>query len=145
MSCLWSPLPWMRWRPPRFIVCGMRQLRGLFQPRETQALQLPTFHWAMNHLNHCFHRRHCVSGSRKHYFLHCSSDIQQQDHNRLYLRLSNTVTYCDPEHSSLAIGPGQVYMPHKPSWGEFEVHMLYNDWVANQFRGASFDSQWLKL
>jgi len=58
----------------------------------------------MKYLNDCFHRLHCVSGSRKDYLLLCSNGIPLQDLNRLYLRISNTVTYRDPENGSLAIG-----------------------------------------
>jgi len=47
--------------------------------------------------------------------LPCSNGILLQDLNRLYLRISNTVAYRDPENGSLAIGQGQVYMPHKRS------------------------------
>jgi len=43
----------------------------------------------------------------------CSKGIPLQDLNRLYLWISNTVAYRDPENSSLGIGQGQVYMPHK--------------------------------
>jgi len=35
------------------------------------------------------------------------------DLNQLYLWISNTVAYRDPENGSLAIDQGQVYMPHK--------------------------------
>jgi len=36
-----------------------------------------------------------------------------QDLNRLFLQISNTVAYRDPENSRHAIAQGQVYMPHK--------------------------------
>jgi len=45
IRCLWIPLPRMRWRPPRFIVGGMRKSPGLIQPRETQTFHVPTFQW----------------------------------------------------------------------------------------------------
>ena len=45
MWCLWIPLPWMRWRPPRFVVGSMMKLPGLIQPRETETLHVPTFQW----------------------------------------------------------------------------------------------------
>jgi len=99
----------------------------------------------MNYLNDCFHRWHCASGSRKDYLLPCSNGIPLQDLKRLYLWISNTVAYRDPENGSLAIGQGQVYMPHKRSWGKFKVPFLCNDCLDNQFRSASFDLQRLKL
>jgi len=99
----------------------------------------------MNSLNDCFHRWHCASGSRKYYLLTCSNGVPLQDPNRLYLRISNTVAYRDPENRSLAICQGQVYTPHKPSWGKFKVPFLFNGCLDDQFRSASFDLQRLKL
>jgi len=145
MGCLWVPLPRMRRRPPRFIVGGMRKSPGLFQPRETQTLHVPTFQWLKNYLNDCFHRWQCASGSHKDYLLPCSIGILLQDLNRLYLWISNTVAYRDPQNSSLAIGQGQVYMPNKCSWGMFKVPFLINRCLDNQFSNASFDLQRLKL
>jgi hypothetical protein len=95
----------------------------------------------MNYLNDSFHRWHCASGSRKHYLLPCSNRIQLQDLNRRYLRISNTVAYRDPDNGRLAIGEGQVHMPHKISLGKFKVPFLFNHCLDNQFRSASFDLQ----
>jgi len=44
-----------------------------------------------------------------------SNGIMLQDLNRLYLQILNTVAYRVPENGCLAIGQGQVYMPHKRS------------------------------
>jgi len=99
----------------------------------------------MNYPKDCFHRWHCASGSRKDYLLPWSDGIPLQDINRLYLRISNTVAYRDPENGSLAIGQGQVYMPHKFSWGKFKVPFLFNHCLDDQFKSASFDLQRLKL
>jgi len=44
-QCLWIPLPWMWWRPLRFIVDGMRKSLGLIQHSATQTLHVPTFQW----------------------------------------------------------------------------------------------------
>jgi len=102
MRCLWIPLPRTRWRPPRFIAGGMRKSPGLIHPWGTRTLHVTTFQWVMNHLNNCFHRWHCASGSRNDYLLPCGNDIPLQDPNRLYFRISNKVAYRDPDDGSLA-------------------------------------------
>jgi len=99
----------------------------------------------MNHLNNCFHRWHCASGTRKDYLLLCSNGIPLQDFNWLKLRCWNKVAYRDPENGSLAIDQGLVYMPHKHSWGKFNVPFLFNRWLDNQCRTACFDLQQLQL
>jgi len=88
---------------------------------------------------------HYASGSRKDYLLPCSNGIPQQEFNWLYLRISNTVAYRDPENGSLAIGQRHVYMPHKCSWGKFKAPILFNRCLDDQLRSASFDLQRLKL
>jgi len=145
MWCMWIPMPRMRWRPPRPIVGCMRQLPGLIQHREPQTLQVPTFQWWMNHLNDCFHCWHCASSSCKEYLFLCCNGIPLQGFNRLYLWISNTVAYRDTENGSMAIGKGQVYMPHKYSWGKFKVSVVFNYSLDDQFRSASVDLQQLTL
>jgi len=145
MQCLRIPLPWMQWRPPRSIVGGMRKSPGLIQPRETQTLDMPMLQSEMNHLNNCFHRRHCASDSCRDSLLPCSNDIPLQHLNELYLRISNTVVYCDPQNGGLAIGQGQIFMPHKHWWGKFKVPFSFDSCLDNQFTSASFNLQQLKL
>jgi len=99
----------------------------------------------MNHLNNCFHLCHCPSGSHKDYLLPCSSGIPVQDCNRHYLLISNLVTYRDLENGSMAIGQGQVYMPHKCSWGKLKFPFLCHHCHDNQFWSASLDLRRLKL
>jgi len=99
----------------------------------------------MNYLNDCFHRWRCASGSRKDSWLPCRNGILLQDLNRLYVRNTNTVACRDPDDGSLAIGQGQVYMPHKRLWGKFKVPFLFNRCLDDQHRSASFDLQRLKL
>jgi len=135
----------MQWRPPRFIVSGMRKWRGLIQPRETQTLHVPTFQWELNHFNDWFHSWHCASDSCKDHVLPCSNGIPLQDFKRLYLRTLNSVGYRYPENGSLVIGQGQVYLPHKCLRGKFKVPFLFNLCLDDQFRSASFDLQRLKL
>jgi len=96
-------------------------------------------------LNNCFHCWHCESGSPKDDFLHCSNGIPLQDLNRLYLRILNTVAYRDPDNRSLRNSQGQVYKPHKCSWGKFKCPYLCNHCLDNQFKSATFDLQRLKL
>jgi len=99
----------------------------------------------MNHLIKRFHCWHCASGSRKQYLLPCSNGILREEFNRLYWQISNKVAYSVPQNGSLAIGQGQVYMPHKHLWGKFNVPYIFNHCLDNQFRNASFDLQLLKL
>jgi len=99
----------------------------------------------MNHLNDCVHRWHCVSGSGKDYFLPCNNGRLLQDVNRLYLWISNTVAYGDPENGRLAPAQVQVYLPHERLWGKFIVPFLFNRCLDDQFRSVSFDLQQLKL
>jgi len=99
----------------------------------------------MNYLNDCFLCWLCASGSRKDYLLPCSNGLPLQDLNRLCLRILNTVAYRDLQNGSLAIDQGQVYMPHKRSWGKFKVPFLFNRCLDDQFRSANFDLQRLKL
>jgi len=99
----------------------------------------------MNHLNNCFHGWPCASGSHKDYLLPCSNGIPLQDSNILYLPIWNIVAHRDPANGRLGIVQEQFYMPHKCSWGKFKVPFLYNCYLNDQLRRASFDLQWPKL
>jgi len=99
----------------------------------------------MNYLNDCFHRWHSAPGSCEDDFLLSSNGIPLQDFIQLYIRISNKVTYRDPENGTLAIAQEQVYMPHKCLWGKFNVCVLFNCFLDDQFRSASFNLQQLKL
>ena len=112
MPWLRIPFPPMRWRPLRFIVCGLRKMPELISPRETQTIHMPTFQWQTNPPNDCFHHWYCSSGSCKDYLVLCTNDIPLQDFNLLNLGISNKVAYRDLENSCLAIGQGQISMPH---------------------------------
>jgi len=99
----------------------------------------------MNHLNDCFHHWHCALGTCKDFMLPHSMGIPLHDFNRLYSCISNNVPNRDLEHSSPAIGHGQVSMPHKHLWGKFNIPFLFDHCIDNQLRSVSFDLQWLKL
>jgi len=104
-----------------------------------QTLHVPTFQWYMNYINDWFHRWHCVSGSHKDYMLLCSNGIWLQHLNELTVQILKSVTNKYPQNGSLAIGHGQVYKPHKHSWGKFKVPFWFNDYLDSLFRSASFD------
>jgi len=95
--------------------------------------------------HNCFHHWHCASGSHKDCLLPCWDAIPLQDLNQLYSRISNLVSYGDPQNSSLAIGQGQIYMPHKHSWGKVKVLFFFDYCLDDQFRSRSVSLQWRKL
>ena len=99
----------------------------------------------MNHLNDCFHRWHCASGSCKDSLLPCGIAIPLQGLHSLCLQISNKVSKRDPVYGSLAIGEGQVYMHHKWWWGKFKVPFLFNCCLEDHFRSPSVNLQQLKL
>jgi len=99
----------------------------------------------MKHPEDSFHRWHYASGSRNDHLLPYCNGIPLQEFNRLYLRISNTVAYRDPENGSLAIGQRQLYMPHKRLWSKFKVPVLFHRCLDDQLRSASFDLHQPKL
>jgi len=137
--------PRMRWILPRLIVGGIRTSPGLIQPREILTLHAPAKQWYIHHLNDCFHCWDCISGSCKEDLLLSSNGKPLLYFIELYLPISNQVAFRHSEDGSLVVRQGQVYLPHKRLWGKFQVAVMFNLHLDDQYSSASFDLQQLKL
>jgi len=71
--------------------------------------------------------------------------IPLQDFNWDYWWILNKAASRAPENGGLGSGQGEVYIPHKHSWGKFKVPFLFYHCLDIRLCSASFDLQRPKM